>query len=104
MFLHVLIVASKRKAMEKVLKTQFYLLIEQFSLNIDHVARTLYGISVIDMVDLDIATNRTVSELDRAKILAVTLVRRLRRSPDLFEDVCKVLSSNVPALQEARGY
>lgn len=93
---------ARRKAMEYVLKTEFYLLIQQFSVNSEKVARTLYGISVIDMNDLDIATSHVLPELDRAKVLAVSLVRRLRRWPDLFGDVCKVLN-DIPVMQEANG-
>lgn len=88
--------------MESVLKTQFYSIIQQFAVNPEKVARTLYGISVIDITDLDIATTHTLPAMDRAKVLTVTLVRRLRRWPDLFGDVCKVLC-DIPAMQEANG-
>ena len=88
--------------MESVLKGQFYLLIQQFAVNPEKVARTLYGISVIDLNDLAVATAHVLPELERAKVLAVTLVRRLRRWPDLFGDVCKVLI-DIPAMQEANG-
>ena len=94
--------AAKRKAVESVLKVQFYLLIQQFSINPEKVARTLYGISVIDLTDLAVAASNLVPELDRAKVLVVTLVRRMRRWPNLFEDVCKVLT-DIPAMQEANG-
>ena len=94
--------AAKRKAVESVLKAQFYLLIQQFSVNPEKVARMLYGISVIDLNDLAIATSHLVPELDRGKVLAVTLVRRLRRWPDPFGEVCKVLI-DIPAMQEANG-
>ncbi len=93
---------ARRKAIESVLREQFYLLIQQFAANPEKIARTLYGVSVIDINDLDIATNPTVTAFDRAKVLTVTLVRRLRQWPDLFSDVCKVLS-DVPAIQEANG-
>lgn len=96
------VLVEKRRAIESVLKTQFGLLIDQFENNPDGVARKLYGISVIDINDLDVATSWAVPALDRAKILAVTLIRRLRQCPDLFEDVCKVLR-NVPAIQDASG-
>lgn len=88
--------------METILKTQFHLLIQQFAANPENVARKLYGISVIDINDLNVATSHTVSQLDRARVLMVTLVRRLRHDPGLFEDVCKVLC-DIPAIQEASG-
>ena len=88
--------------MESVLKVQFYLLIQQFAVNLEKVAHLLYGVAVIDINDLEIATSWTLTVLDRAKILTITLVRRLRRWPDLFGDVCKVLS-DIPAVQEANG-
>ena len=85
-----------------MLKSQFNLLIQQFAVDPDKVARTLYGISVIDMNDLEIATTHVLPKQDRAKVLTVTLVRRLRRWPNLFQEVCKVLS-DIPAMQEANG-
>ena len=88
--------------MESVLKSQFYLLIQQFAVDPERVARTLYGISVIDLNDLDIATSHVLPELERGKVLAVTLIRRLRRWPDLFGDVCRVLT-DIPAMQETDG-
>lgn len=88
--------------MESVLSASFYTLIQQFAVNPEKVARTLYGISVIDITDLDIATAHVLPELERATVLAVTLVRRLRRWPDLFGDACKVLG-DIPAMQEANG-
>ena len=88
--------------MISVLKEQFSTLIQQFSVNPEEVARTLYGISVIDIADLDIATAHALPKLERAKVLAVTMIRRLRRYPDYFGDVCKVLV-NIPAIQEANG-
>lgn len=96
------VLAAKRKAVELVLRTQFNTLIQQFAVNPEKVARTLYGISVIDIVDLGIATAHALPELERATVLLVTLVRRLRRWPDLFGDVCKVLG-DIPAMQEANG-
>lgn len=78
------------------------MLVQQFSVNPEKVARTLYGISVIDIVDLGVATAHTLSEVERATVLTVTLVRRLRKWPDLFGDVCKVLN-DIPAMQEANG-
>jgi hypothetical protein len=87
---------------ESVLSAQFQTLIQQFAVNPEKVARTLYGISVIDIVDLGIATAHALPEMRRATVLVVTLVRRLRRWPDLFGDVCKVLS-DIPAMQEANG-
>lgn len=88
--------------MESVLRSQFLSLIQQVSVNPESVARTLYGISVIDMNDLEIATTYVLPKQDRAKVLVVSLVRRLRRWPNLFGEVCKVLS-DVPAIQEANG-
>lgn len=88
--------------MESVLSAQFNTLVQQFAVNPERVARTLYGISVIDIIDLGIATAHVLPELERATVLAVSLVRRLRRWPDLFGDVCKVLS-DIPAMQEANG-
>ena len=88
--------------MESVLSTQFQTLIQQFAADPEGVARTLYGISVIDIVDLGVATAHALPEMERATVLAVTLIRRLRRWPDLFGDVCKVLS-DIPAMQEASG-
>ena len=88
--------------METVLSAQFYTLIQQFAVNPEKVARILYGVSVIDIVDLGIATAHALPEMERATVLTVTLVRRLRRYPDLFGDVCKVLS-DIPAMQEANG-
>lgn len=96
------IAASRRKAMESVLRGQFYILVQQFSVNPEKVARTLYGISVIDIVDLGIATAHALPAAERATVLAVTLVRRLMRYPDLFGDVCKVLA-DIPAMQEANA-
>ena len=93
---------AKRKAMESVLSAQLHTLIQQFSVNPERVARILYGISVIDITDLGIATAHALPEMQRATVLAVTLIRRLRRHPDLFEDVCKVLG-DIPAMQEANG-
>lgn len=101
-FLCVFLPAAKRKAVELVLRTQFHTLIQQFAVNPEKVARTLYGISVIDIVDLGITTAHALPELERATVLLVTLVRRLRRWPDLFGDVCKVLG-DIPAMQEANG-
>lgn len=101
LFLSLYLVA-KRKAIESALSSQFYLLIQQFAVNSEKVARILYGISVIDIVDLGIATTNALTEMERATVLAITLVRRLRRWPDLFGDVCKVLS-DIPSMQEANG-
>lgn len=100
--LYLLFKVAKRKAIESALSSQFYLLIQQFAVNSEKVARILYGISVIDIVDLGIATTHALTEMERATVLAITLVRRLRRWPDLFGDVCKVLS-DVPSMQEANG-
>ncbi len=88
--------------MESALKSIFFLLITQFEDNPGEIARLLYGISVIDLQDLNVATTCSISLINRAEILAVTFVRRLRQSPDSFEDVCKVLK-HVPALQIANG-
>lgn len=88
--------------MESALKSIFFLLINQFEDNPGDIARLLYGISVIDLHDLNVATTWSIPVINRAEILAVTLVRRLRHSPDSFEDVCKVLT-NVPALRIANS-
>ena len=88
--------------MEGVLKSQFLSLIQQVSVNPEVVARTLYGISVIDMNDLEVATTYSLPKQDRAKVLVVSLVRRLRRWPNLFGEVCKELS-DIPAIQESNG-
>lgn len=88
--------------METVLRAQFYSLIQQFAVDPEKVARTLYGIGVIDLSDLSVATSHLLPKLDRAKVLTVSLVRRLRRWPDQFGDVCKVLN-DIPAMQEANG-
>ena len=102
LLLFLLFKVAKRKAIESALSSQFYLLIQQFAVNSEKVARILYGISVINIDDLEIATIHALTEIERATVLAITLVRRLRRWPDLFGDVCKVLG-DIPSMQEANG-
>ena len=93
---------GKRQALESALKTVFFLLISQFEEFPWDIASLLYGVSVIDRHDLDVATSSFISASTRAEILAVTLVRHLRHFPDSFDDACKVLK-HVSALQIANG-
>lgn len=70
----------------------------------EEVARQLFGVGIINVNDLENATNRTQDRDYRSNRLILLLIRKLRGNPHWFDEACVALDkAGVPAVQEVRG-
>lgn len=80
---------KRKKIIAKSLLEHMESLIEQ--VQPDEVAEKLYGIGVLDINELNRASDKQEAEEDRARDLARLLKRKLWLSPEWFVDICKIL-------------
>ena len=92
----------KRRVIADVVQRNFVTLVEQ--INPEEASRQLYGINAINENDLDKATNKFLSRVDRANDLTLSIIRKLRSQPEFFDDICTVLkNTGVVIVKDIKG-